>query len=78
MGNEVSRGHNLTLNARSPVPAKFVVFRNGEQFASFANVAEIVATPSEPGTYRVEVYLDQLGSPFDKMPWIISNPIYVR
>ncbi len=32
----------------------------------------------EPGEYRVEVYLDQLGPPFDKMPWIISNPIYVR
>jgi hypothetical protein len=30
------------------------------------------------GTYRVEVYRDDLGSPFDKMPWIISNPIYVR
>jgi hypothetical protein len=32
----------------------------------------------ESGTYRVEVYQDGLGSPFDKMPWIISDPIYVK
>jgi hypothetical protein len=34
--------------------------------------------PQGPGEYRVEVYRELLGSPFDKMPWIISNPIYVR
>jgi hypothetical protein len=32
----------------------------------------------DPGAYRVEVYRDDLGQPFDKVPWIISNPIYVR
>ena len=30
------------------------------------------------GVYRVEVYLDQLGSLLDGKPWIISNPIFVR
>jgi len=31
-----------------------------------------------PGVYRVEVYREDLGEPFSKMPWIMSNPIYVR
>jgi hypothetical protein len=30
------------------------------------------------GVYRVELYRTDLGPPFDQMPWIISNPIYVR
>ncbi|HEV8592319.1 MAG TPA: hypothetical protein VGQ55_09470, partial [Pyrinomonadaceae bacterium] len=32
----------------------------------------------QSGTWRVEVYRDDLGPPFNQMPWIISNPIYVR
>jgi len=32
----------------------------------------------EPGAYRVELYLDQLGPLLKGKPWVISNPIFVR
>jgi hypothetical protein len=66
------------LWAISPKPGRFVVYKNGEIFSQSELTTEISIKPTEPGAYRVEVYLDQLGPPFDKMPWIISNPIYVR
>ncbi|MGB7207843.1 MAG: hypothetical protein WBD27_04215 [Pyrinomonadaceae bacterium] len=69
-----------TFRAESPIPARIVAFRNGQRWAGNTS-SEFTYLPfasKEPGAYRVEVYLDQLGPPFDKMPWIISNPIYVR
>jgi hypothetical protein len=78
MGHTVPRGHGLTLRSLSPNPARFVLYKNGEEVSSSAGSSEFVYTPSESGTYRVEVFRDELGSPFDQMPWIISNPIYVR
>ena len=78
MGNTISRGHNLWLRAISPIPARFTLFIDGVAAATTEAVSEFSFKPEVPGSYRVEVYLDQLGPPFDKMPWIISNPIYVK
>jgi len=78
MGDDIALSQGVKLQAFSPVPARFVVFRNGERFSESQPTGEILSDVKESGTYRVEVYLDQLGSPFDKMPWIISDPIYVR
>lgn len=81
-GDELALGSNTLLKAslKWPFIIRFVIYRNGEVFASSAEMYshELEVTVREPGAYRVEVYLDQLGPPFDKMPWIISNPIYVR
>lgn len=68
----------VMIRAVSPIPGRFVLFRDGESFQESALTTELAVRVPTPGTYRVEVYLDQLGPPFDKMPWIISNPIYVR
>lgn len=68
----------LTLDV--PAAARVILLRDGESVGP----AEAIATarmskqPFPPGSYRVEVYRDDLGPPFDKMPWIMSNPIYVR
>jgi hypothetical protein len=78
MGDDIALSQGVKLQAFSPVPARLVVFRNGERFSEAQQTGEILSDVKESGTYRVEVYLDQLGSPFDKMPWIISDPIYVR
>ena len=61
-----------------PPGARVNVYRNGELFPLDIVAAVYSKQAFEPGTYRVEVYRDDLGPPFDKMPWIISNPIYVR
>jgi hypothetical protein len=39
---------------------------------------DVQFTVTEPGAYRVEAYRSGLDAPFDTIPWIISNPIYVR
>ena len=57
---------------------RFVAYKNGTAILDTIVVDEFSVEPQGPGTYRVEVYRNDLGPPFDKMPWIISNPIYVR
>lgn len=78
MGSEIPLGQGLPLHASAPTDVRFVIFRNGERFFESSEGREASVNTSETGTYRVEAYLDSLGPPFDKMPWIISDPIYVR
>ena len=78
MGGEIALAGAGKLKLAASVPARFVIFKNGEKFSETAAVTETSVDISEKGTYRVEAYLDQLGSPFDKMPWVMSNPIYVK
>lgn len=72
---DASRAHLLI---ETPYESRIILYRNGEPFGSESGRTRFESWASHSGVYRVEVYLDQLGPPFDKMPWIISNPIYVR
>jgi hypothetical protein len=78
MGDEIGLTENTYLNIAAPKTSRFVIFKNGEKISETANATQVTLPIKEKGTYRTEVYLDSLGAPFDKMPWIISNPIYVR
>ena len=78
MGDEVPLEAGVKLSAAVPVPARVVLFRNGVKISESPEATEFSLSVRETGTYRVEVYLDRLGEPFDKAPWIMSNPIYVR
>ena len=53
-------------------------FSNGETFFEAFETTEMTVDMTEKAAYRIEVYCDDLGSHFDKTPWIMSNPIYVR
>lgn len=81
-GDVVRREWPLTLRADtfSHYVARFVIYRNGEIVGSSRDeyVASFNITINQPGAYRVEVYRPWLGEPFDQIPWIISNQIYVR
>lgn len=66
------------LQGTSPSRSRFVLFKDGQTILEHTDALEFTFPIKEAGTYRVEVYLDQLGPPFDKIPWIISNPIYIR
>ena len=77
-GDEIALQTGVELKIAAPQTARFVVFRNGEKVHEEAAKTEIQFEAKEKGAYRTEVYLDSLGSPFDAMPWIISNPIYVK
>jgi hypothetical protein len=78
MGEEIAAGENVTLKIKTPLKSNILITRNGEIVNVSADQADFSYNVKEKGVYRVEVYLDSLGSPFDKTPWIISNPIYVR
>ena len=78
MGDEISLTDNLNLKINAPQTARFVIFKNGEKVHEETGATQITFQAKDKGTYRTEVYLDSLGEPFDQMPWIISNPIYVR
>lgn len=78
MGDEIVLTENLILKISAPQTARFVIFKNGEQVHEETSQAQISFPAKETGTYRTEIYLDSLGAPFDKMPWIISNPIYIK
>ena len=58
--------------------ARFILFKNGEKFKEESGTEISYLGKTDPAVYRVEVYRDDLGPPFDKIPWIISNPIYVK
>lgn len=68
-GDEIALTPETRLRVRSPVPARIVILKDG---VIWKEGEEVQVT--QPGVYRAEVYLPQLGN----LPWIISNPIYVR
>jgi hypothetical protein len=77
-GDEVKLADGLSLNVTVPMDARIVLLKNGHQISEAKAARELAFTPKEPGSYRVEVFLDSFGKPFDRLPWILSNPIYVR
>ncbi|MEP6946202.1 MAG: hypothetical protein ABJA02_09820 [Acidobacteriota bacterium] len=78
MGDEVPFTPELRLHTAVPVHVRAVVYKNGEKFDEQVDTDEFNFKPDGPGEYRVEAFLDQLGLESDRMPWIMSNPIYVR
>ncbi len=78
MGEATELKEGLKLRAFAPLPARFVVYRDGTKVYESGNQAEIEFDVKDRGAYRVEVYRDDLGSSFGIAPWIYSNPIYVR
>jgi hypothetical protein len=77
-GDEVKLADGLSLNVTVPIDARIVLLKDGHQVSEAGSAKQLAFMPREPGTYRVEVFLDSLGKPFDRLPWIMSNPIYVR
>jgi hypothetical protein len=79
MGSEVRgpRPVDLTVRAPYPFPKEIRLLRDGAVVAS--TVQNVLSYKADgPGTYRVEVYLrgrTPLGS---RVPWILSNPIFLR
>jgi hypothetical protein len=78
MGDELPLSEAANLKVNVPQVARIVLLKDGARISEAANTREMMFAPKERGAYRVEVFLDSLGKPFDRMPWILSNPIYVR
>ncbi|HDQ04086.1 MAG TPA: hypothetical protein ENN23_05890 [Deltaproteobacteria bacterium] len=74
MGDEFTLGGGACLKVSLPAKALVRVIREGlliqeERTSGFSRQV------SEPGVYRVEVYLQSCGK---LRPWIFSNPIFIR
>ncbi len=78
MGEEIAIEDEVRLIIEVPVPARIVLLKNGVAIKDDDHVRSQETLVKEKGSYRVEVYLPQLGQPFGDQPWIISNPIYIR
>jgi hypothetical protein len=77
MGDETSIAANPKLTGKSPLPARFVLLKDGTPSAQSSGLTTEFPV-STPGVYRIEVYLDSLPAPATGKPWVLSNPIYVR
>jgi len=73
-GDEISMKAETRLRVRSPVPARIVILKDGVIWTDETGIATKEIPVTQPGVYRTEIYLPQLGN----LPWIISNPVYVR
>jgi len=74
-GDEIKmRNGGTEIKVQTPVPSRVVLYKDGSVIMDESGVTSREFTVVEPGVYRAEVYLPQLGNRL----WIISNPIYVR
>jgi len=75
MGDEVACESGVTLQVRLPLRVECHLLRNGNKIKTWKNRDTCALNTTEPGVYRVEVYLPYKGR---RRGWIYSNPIYVR
>lgn len=70
---------SVILKARAPFSfaAEMKLIYNGRTILSSRN-GEIALIPPLPGTYRVEVFLLEKSPLRRDIPWIVSNPIFLR
>jgi len=73
MGGEAPAGRR-TLRARTPLPAKLRLLRDGEEIGGGLG-SSLEQEVEQPGVYRVEAYRRWKGR---ERTWILSNPIYLR
>jgi hypothetical protein len=73
MGGEAPAGRR-TLSARTPLPARLRLLRDGEEIAT-ADGTQLDHEVDEPGVYRIEA---RRYAARRTRTWILSNPIYLR
>ena len=79
MGSETSLSSPLTLYIQAPFSfgVEIHLIHDGKNiYQSTDENSSYFA--SQPGTYRVEVYLKERSPLSKNIPWIISNPIFLR
>jgi hypothetical protein len=79
MGSSVPVDSPVILKAKAPYPfaRELRLIHNGDRIFS-SSESEISIETSKPGIYRVEVYLKEKSALDKNIPWIVSNPIFLR
>jgi hypothetical protein len=72
-------GEKVRLYIRAPtfVAGRLVLIHNGQKILTTME-KEISFEPEASGFYRVEVYLQDKSILPENLPWIVSNPIFLR
>ncbi|MEO8434275.1 MAG: hypothetical protein ABI596_05225 [Pyrinomonadaceae bacterium] len=78
MGDEIALGSGIKLAVTSPLIVDVVLFRDGAKIHEERGITQLEFPTTQPGVYRVELFLSSFPPPVSDKPWIISNPIYVR
>lgn len=74
MGDETNNKNGVTFQIRLPKPTECHLLRNGTVVKTWTNQEVCSYVTSDPGVYRVEVYIAYKGK---RRGWIFSNPIYI-
>jgi hypothetical protein len=74
MGETISAQRGVTLQICLPFASECILLRNGNAVKTWFKRKNCTYITSEPGVYRVEVYINYLSM---RRGWIFSNPIYV-
>jgi len=79
MGSTTLLDSPVTLHIKAPFAfAKEIhLVHNGKKIFS-SNEESVSYEAAHPGTYRVEVYLTERSPLGKNIPWIVSNPIFLR
>lgn len=77
-GDEIPGQADLRLRIQTPVTTRILLFKDGSVILNAHGFTTADIPVTEPGVYRVEVYLPEVERIIGEKPWIISNPIYVR
>jgi len=79
MGGSASLGSPAILHIHAPFSfaAEIHLIHNGKDIF-ISSEENVIYTAPQPGTYRVEVYLRERSPLRKNIPWIVSNPIFLR
>ena len=74
MGDEITAGTGVTLQASAPAQCELRIVLNGDILQQREKGTHLTHITSKPGAYRVEAYIDFNDA---RRGWIFSNPIYI-
>jgi hypothetical protein len=74
MGGRIRMGHGVTLQLVTPRVADMRLLKDGKVILQEVEGTHRTYIASEPGVYRVEVYITYKGK---SRGWVFSNPIWV-
>jgi len=75
MGDELNSKGGVTFQIHLPRRIECVLLKDGKPVRTWLNHDQCTYITSDPGVYRVEVYIQYLGR---RRGWIYSNPVYIR
>jgi hypothetical protein len=74
MGDDLTNRGGVTFQIHLPMRTECVLLKDGKPLRTWQKHELCTYITTEPGVYRVEVYIRYLGM---RRGWIFSNPVYV-